>query len=93
MRYNAKKWGSDFKVGQKAKGIRPAKPEPGRRKTAKVIDQDALAAAKAELDAQAAQPRPIKTGNDLPATGHCHTCDRPISGERRYCGPCLARRS
>lgn len=27
----------------------------------------------------------------LPVTGHCHDCGRPVSGERRYCGPCLAR--
>lgn len=25
-------------------------------------------------------------------TGHCHACDRPVSGERRFCGPCLASR-
>lgn len=28
----------------------------------------------------------------LPATGRCHECDKPITGERRYCGRCLARR-
>lgn len=26
------------------------------------------------------------------ATGRCHDCDRRISGERRYCGRCAARR-
>lgn len=26
-------------------------------------------------------------------TGHCHTCDRRVSGERLYCGPCLAKRT
>lgn len=25
-------------------------------------------------------------------TGRCHTCDRPVSGERHYCGPCLSKR-
>lgn len=25
-------------------------------------------------------------------TGYCHECGRPVSGERRYCGPCLATR-
>lgn len=25
-------------------------------------------------------------------TGYCHTCDRPVTGERRYCGPCMAER-
>lgn len=35
----------------------------------------------------------LDSGNNrLPATGHCHTCDVPISGERRYCGPCAADR-
>lgn len=82
-----------YKTGQRAKEIRPTKPEPASRKTSKVIDQDALAAAKADLDAHAAEPARITTGNTLPATGHCHSCDRAISGERRFCGPCLARRS
>lgn len=26
-----------------------------------------------------------------PATGRCHDCTRKVSGERRYCGPCLNR--
>lgn len=30
--------------------------------------------------------------NHLPVTGACHECNRPVSGERRFCGPCLARR-
>lgn len=25
-------------------------------------------------------------------TGHCHTCDKPIVGDRLYCGPCLSKR-
>lgn len=37
---------------------------------------------------------PAPRGNNrLPVTGRCHSCDRVISGERRYCGPCLAGRS
>lgn len=45
-----------------------------------------------------AWPRPegtvnVKRGsNHLPSTGRCHACKRAITGERRYCGPCLARR-
>jgi hypothetical protein len=76
--------------GTRVNSDRPAKPA----KPPKVveIDADALAAAKADLDAKAAEPSRLKTGNDLPATGRCHTCDRAVSGERRYCGPCLARR-
>ena len=32
--------------------------------------------------------RPERTG--LPVTGKCYDCGRKVSGERRYCGPCLA---
>lgn len=27
--------------------------------------------------------------NHLPVTGRCYDCNRRVSGERRYCGPCL----
>ena len=28
----------------------------------------------------------------LPVTGECHTCGKPLPGERRYCGQCLRKR-
>lgn len=31
-------------------------------------------------------------GTDLPPTGHCHDCDAPVSGERRFCGVHAATR-
>lgn len=30
-----------------------------------------------------------RNGTRLSPTGRCHDCDRPVSGERRFCGPCL----
>lgn len=30
-------------------------------------------------------------GTTLPPKGECYDCGRIISGERRYCGPCLAK--
>lgn len=32
-------------------------------------------------------PRDVKNRR----TGFCHSCDQPITGERVYCGPCLAK--
>ena len=80
----------------------PAKPMPrrvygapklkktkGARKPKRyVIDTKALA------EALAAPAEPLlETGrNPLPVTGHCHTCDRAVSGERRFCGRCMAKR-
>lgn len=64
----------------------PAKPKPP--------------AVPAEIIAAALDPKALATsvinstsrGTRLSPTGHCHTCDRPVSGERRYCGPCAAAR-
>ena len=62
----------------------PAKvPKPRRE-----IDPELLAKALA-VDPALDERR---GSNALPATGRCHTCDRAISGERRYCGRCLAGR-
>lgn len=36
------------------------------------------------------QPRVPKA--ERVATGSCHECGRAVSGERQFCGPCLARR-
>lgn len=39
--------------------------------------------------------RPLAEVDDvrrLPPTGRCHGCDRPVTGERRLCGSCAARR-
>jgi len=33
------------------------------------------------------------SGLRLSPNGTCHECGRPVSGERRYCGRCAARRS
>lgn len=90
-RFSQASFNASFRVGRKAKADKPMKP-PAQRRSTKVIDDDALDAAKSELDATAADPARLTTGNTLPATGHCHTCDRAVTGERRYCGPCLARR-
>lgn len=91
-RYSSGKWDSDYRRGRKVFDERPAKP-PRAKRTA-TIDEEALAQAKRELAAIADHPEVLGRGsNVLPATGLCHTCERPISGERRFCGPCLARRS
>lgn len=40
--------------------------------------------------------RPRKASTPPPtryATGKCHDCSRPISGERWYCGPCFVQRN
>lgn len=42
-----------------------------------------VAEAKIELDSR---------GSSLPATGSCHECGRKISGNRKFCGPCAAKR-
>lgn len=82
-----------FGTGAKVKELRPVKPVKERRRPE--IDADALAAALADLDAKASQPRPVVTGgaNVLPAVGRCHECDKPVTGERRYCGRCMSRRT
>lgn len=84
---------------RKIRGVRPKaqpKPKPERRANAAVIDMAALVAAKAELDESAARgsvPRYVGHGtNTRPATGRCHECERPVSGERRFCGRCMAKR-
>lgn len=37
--------------------------------------------------------RPKRALTKPSPTGHCHTCDRAITGERIYCGPCAAARN
>lgn len=54
-------------------------PEP-RPDSGIAYDQDLLAAL-----------REPGRGNHLPAVGACYDCGREVSGERRYCGPCLAK--
>ena len=91
-RFTSDCWRSRFQRGQKVGAERPATQPKPRREVA--IDTDALAAAKAELNERAAGRLPVVTtgSNVLPATGACHGCERPVSGERRFCGPCMARR-
>lgn len=38
--------------------------------------------------------RPRRGPGPIITRGRCHTpgCSRPVTGERRYCGPCAARR-
>lgn len=31
-------------------------------------------------------------GRYKPVKGYCYECERPVTGERRFCGPCLAAR-
>lgn len=47
------------------------------------IDWDAVRELRSQVD-----------GHALAADGQCHTngCDRPTTGERRFCGPCAAGR-
>lgn len=37
-------------------------------------------------------PPPPNTGPTRVVTGHCHDCDRRISGGRLFCGQCLRKR-
>lgn len=83
---------------RKVTGLRPkARPRPKREKKAVVVSIAALSAAKAELDEAAAVgqvPKYVGRGTNIrPATGRCHECDKPVSGERRFCGRCMARRT
>lgn len=39
-----------------------------------------------------AVPRPPQRYVRTVCTSRCHTCDRPVTGERRFCGPCAANR-
>lgn len=91
-RFTSDCWRTRFQRGQKVGSERPAAQPKPRREVA--IDTDALAAAKAKLTEQAAGRVPIVAGgsNRLPATGECHECERPVSGERRFCGPCMSKR-
>lgn len=81
--------------------VKPLRPKPAPKY---VIDQDALAEAKADLDRAAVQLA-VRSGDPLAgrrvsrkrkgrkATGRCLDCDRRVSGQREFCGPCAARRS
>lgn len=81
-----------FKVGERVKGIRKPDSEPKRRGRKRLpIDWDAVAEVLAKPVVVAERPQ-VKGGNTLPATGHCHECDRPVTGERRFCGRCLSKR-
>lgn len=59
----------------------PRTPEPSRAPL--VVDLDLLEALRS--------PAPDRAGTRLPPTGSCYDCGRAVSGERRFCGPCLAR--
>lgn len=83
--------------------VRHPKPKPEPKAPRSIIDRDALDAALAEMDAKSgpmtllADRRPERKTTSgqyvrTTVTGRCHECDRPVSGERRFCGPCLARR-
>lgn len=87
-RHNAENGIRLYNRGRRVKGERPAKPEKPRKPVE--IDREALAEV---LSTPAPEPpRETRGANHLPATGLCHQCDRPVSGERRFCGPCLAKR-
>lgn len=55
------------------------------------LDAATRAQVEADLRAQVEGAKPA-TPNRVKATGRCHTCDKAVSGERRYCGKCLAKR-
>lgn len=77
---------SVYQSGTRVRGDRKAKPE--RERPAPEIDREAMSRVLAEPPSLIEHRGP----QGLEATGRCHTCERPVSGERRYCGRCLANR-
>lgn len=70
--------------------------KPVRRRKPVQVDEEALAAVKADLNARAealerGSALVESRGTKLPATGACHDCGKGVSGERRFCGTCLAK--
>ncbi|UQS95163.1 nucleic acid-binding protein [Pseudanabaena phage Pam4] len=64
--------------------------EPSARYTrGPVLDPETVAAL---IASQVADPVALD-GSSRPATGRCYSCDRPVTGERRFCGPCAAERN
>lgn len=73
--------------------VAPPRTKPGPKY---VVDPELLQQAVRRLNADALMPaaghKVIGRGtNTLPATGACHDCGRAVSGERRFCGPCVAK--
>lgn len=89
------------------KVMREAAKTPAKRgRKSAPIDWDAVADVLAKpvpMPPPSTAPAPAKVtptsrpcddgdGRLLPVDGVCHECGRAVSGERRFCGPCLARR-
>ncbi len=80
-------WGDDCPNRQ----LQPASVDPAVLASA-LAEAERRAMELAEARAAARLRPPTKARERKVVTGRCHTCDRPITGERIYCGPCLATR-
>ena len=84
-------------IGERAPEPNPVEV-PRYPKPHPVPPREVLEAAMAEADERLAREHPPPprrqpvTVSVLPrvAIGLCHDCGRAVTGERRYCGPCLA---
>lgn len=58
------------------------------------IPMAALMRVKPPYTKDSSSPSPAPLGDQRLASpnGACHSCGRAVTGERRLCGPCLARR-
>jgi hypothetical protein len=84
------------RIGSGTKGAR--KPRATAKLEKPPIDRAKMLEALVEFDeAFAAKEAARRLDRPLGAPGmvdgHCHDCDRKVSGERLYCGPCLTKRS
>lgn len=41
--------------------------------------------------ANALREKTGRNGNQLKPNGQCHDCGKTVTGERKFCGPCLAK--
>lgn len=83
-----------LRTGNPPRGTK-RKPAPPPKRPKTVIDEEALAAIKIRfeeerVEAEKQRARTTGGGRVLTATGHCHDCGKAITGERRFCGRCLA---
>lgn len=100
-----KRIGSGTKGGKKPKAktgrVKPPIDRDKMRAAMAEIDAEFLAR-EAVRKPDSALPPPTRVKGATPprgsrrtlVTGYCHgvDCDRPVSGERLFCGPCLASR-
>lgn len=67
------------------------KPDVDLEAALEWVDQQVREIALAKAEKERVQAESAKYVRRV-CTGRCHVCDRPITGERRYCGPCMANR-